>query len=284
MLTEIRQATDAANITVTNAEPNPPGVLYRLPLFLADTNLPIRWSVPLAGIVRTGEKFIAEWSTPQDRIHGKRAGVLTIGDPSSQFPGYTTKLWTSRRMLSREIERIINAGHLAKWSMTEHFRPFVLGSLDFISKNVGLEVTNGQDHVGVIDSIEAETIADGYLLGRDGNRGDALFSTLLARAASDLRDGVGDRVTYLTKGVVSSLDREVRRHIGDPVIGRLVRKAHRSLGQASSPDAIRARLRTTHPSMYTPTDTIIAAALSAGKSANLSTAFEEVEELEELTA
>lgn len=212
------------------------GVVYRLPLFMPQTNISVSWDVPLAGVVSHGEAVTATWRA-NDRITGELSGTVVFGGTlcglEDMSPGVTA--FTSPARLHHALKQIICTGDVASWQLTNDFRPFISMLVKRVSYQVAHEIgINGEhDHrTGVVDRVEIEEITDTYLLGNGTERG--LFYKLLCRASSaELGDQskVGDRITYIARNARRDAEDQLRRRIGDPHTGRLVRRVYHSMGK-----------------------------------------------------
>ena len=265
LLSRIRHGIAAQAVDWREASEH--GYVYRLPLFLDGPNVALTWDVPIVGVVPTGETLAATW-VAHDRTFegGERSGEVLIADLGSRDE--RTPFATPAR-LHRTLTRIGREGDEAKWLLTEMWRPYVANLLHLASVNVGLEIgvaTVESEKAGVIDDGEMDELRDRYMLGTEG--GESLFHRLIVRASSDLRAGVGDRVAYIARNSLRDAEDAVRRQIGDPHTGRLVRRVWSTLGPGATFDDLRAEFAKSYPKLAGLGPSRAYAALTAGQSAN----------------
>lgn len=268
LLEQVRWSIDAAHIEFDRTT-RTPGHIYLLPRFLPDTNIPIRWSTPLVGVTPSGSAPLEiEWRY-SDRSTGTHTGTCNPLAPKGEAAnlGITTTQYVTTRDLSRRISRIIEDGNLSRWELCERFRPRAIHLAQVASKRVSIEITGGVDRNGVVDDIEAEVIADEYLIGTSEGR-TALWPSLVDRACGDLRDGIGDRQTYIEANASSALETAVRRRVGDPEKGRVIRRIHRELGDNTSIQKIQEEYRKRYPQRSQARKSRVLAALSVNPTCN----------------
>lgn len=227
------------------------GVIYRLPTFLAGTNISVSWDVPVVGVVSGVDSLTAHWRA-HDRATGELNGSVSISLTCLTDEGMAPVIsrFASPPRLHRALRQIVTEGETASWALADDFRPYVASLVRHVSHKVSHElgvVTDETDRSGVIDEVEVEQVADTYLLGNGSERG--LFFRLLYRAASDLGDQskIGDRVTYVARNALRDVEDQLRRKIGDPHTGRLVRRVYHSLGQEVSFEELKAEFSRQHP-------------------------------------
>ncbi|MBC9927338.1 hypothetical protein [Leucobacter sp. cx-169] len=282
LLTDIRHARSAAEVTATVHSPAP-GFLYALPLFLRDTNVAITWDVPLVGALVDGEELEATWRHA-DRYVGPQSGQVrlhTRAEPTDSIDLRIARFRTPR-VLAREIERIKQVGVRSQWELSELFRPYVVHLLGIASKKVAAEISEGTlGGSGVIDSVEQESLADDFLLGDIDRKRKVLFPIIVERAVGDLPSTVGDRVTYIVRNAESALESSVRRAIGDPTFGRSIRLIHRELGANTSSEAIKKVWKDRYPERSGLSDERILRSLTVDASVNAAS-FSVAEEMQDL--
>ena len=234
------------------AEAPAAGAVYRLPMFMPDSNVAVSWDVPVTGLVLGGETITATWRA-NDRQLGELTGTVNITGSCTgaehMAPGVTH--FTSPARLHYIITQIVTTGDVASWQLTSDFRPFVSMLVKRVSYQVAHEigVETGADHqAGVVDSVEIDEITDTYLLGNGTERG--LFYRLLCRASSpDLGDQskVGDRITYIARNARRDAEDQLRRKIGDPHTGRMVRRVYHSMGKVVDFASLQEEFATQYP-------------------------------------
>lgn len=268
LLERIRWGTDAEDVDFDRAT-HAPGQLYRLPRFLSGTNIAIKWEAPLVGFVPDGQLApIIAWSYA-DRL-GSDGGVcnpLTHVQSEEQNFEIQRTLYTTTRSLGRQIAAIKADEESARWELYERFQPRALHLAMISSRKVSAEISDGASRSGVLDDIELEEIVNRYLLGDDDGPPNR-WRSLIQRACGDLREGAGDRLTYLESNVGSTLDEQIRRKIGDPEKGRTIRNIHRLLGAESSVKRIQEEYKLYYPNRSGAKEERILAALTVAGTAN----------------
>lgn len=278
LLTRLKHGLDAKQVTVTRHSPTP-GYVYQLPRFMPQSNIAMTWDVPLVGVIYSDEPLLANWASFDTR-EGEQSGTVTAaaGVTTGTIPVTLTPFGTTRQ-LSRSVQNIVDGGEQAKWNLIEAFRPVIIKLHSIAAKGVALEMSGGAESAPVIDEIDAENLADIYLYGEQHRETPPLFANLITRACSDLRDGVGDRYTYIVNNARSAADTAVRKCIGDPRGGRIIRKFFRELGDEATVEKIQQLWAETYPDLGGISRKRIALSLSAGRSATVGQIYASSDEL-----
>ncbi|MHA3723769.1 hypothetical protein ACXR2T_07810 [Leucobacter sp. HY1910] len=264
-LSVMRQGQAATSIDIPQAPEA--GFVYLLPLFIPGTNIAYVWDVPVVGVLDISDTVTAHW-TAHDRTFdgGVRTGTETIRLSSDRS---RCIVYSTSARLHRAVARIVRAGDEARWHLADIWRPYVHVLLKIASANVGLEINvcrTDSERAGVIDHGEIEQLSDQYLLG--SQQQDSLFQRLIVRASSDLRAGVGDRVAYIARGAQTAAEDAVRRRIGDPHTGRLIRRVWATLPADATFEDLREEFARRYPRQSGLGAERVYRALTAGQSAD----------------
>lgn len=127
----------------------------------------------------------------------------------------------SRVEARRVLNDLASDGRIARWEILRTFEENLRWNFERALRSVKTEL--GLESIPVVDSEAGVMIQNSILLGDDG-RSDSLALRLINRC---LEGGAFSRVDperYVRRALFSAAETGIRRHIGDPHIGRKVRK------------------------------------------------------------
>lgn len=230
-----RQALDAAAIQVTASGGPRRGLFITLPSTLDDSDVRITWDKPYAFVVEDSHASLT-WSVVDART-GRFDGVAVIDDDARTIQigdlGTVTVQITrfgSSRVLKQARERLGRAARDARWQLLMALEPMVTrfvqqASLEIAGDTGHVEqiVANVSKPIGMLNFDELSALVSELLLGRDGSDGSIAIN-MLQRLAERHDTLAVDVRTYLARNLKSAATSAVRRQVGDPKIGPMVRR------------------------------------------------------------
>jgi hypothetical protein len=214
------------------------GVDSSILLLESGTTVTLEWSAP-------GCKNIASKGTMV--VHALKQGVMTNAEAreinfSTHVPPAVSVSSVGRLKVRTALQRYANVGRDSRWRVLrmfeENLRWNFTRALASVDADVlsGTQPRNGGTHVRdslseftrVIDVADAESIQTNILYGSDGDD-KSLALTLIQRC---LEGNAFDRVDpelYVRRWMFSTAESAIRRHIGDPHIGRTIRQVAREI-------------------------------------------------------
>ena len=236
-------------------------------------------AAPVHGSVDTSWSFVE---------HGKKvSGTVTLTaheasgiiDVSESYPAHAAPLTAVVLLGTRRFERLIlkleRMAAESEWTLVSELERYVLFSLEAANRRVAREIEGDsedteltdyyadRDNHGVLDRIALDKIAGTLLYGADGTPASSVIRRLIVRCATT---SINQQPlsSYLATNVYSQAELHIRREIGDPHVGRKVRRLARESG-APDIDSLLAAYRVAHPKDELGLRRAIAA-LTAGKS------------------
>ncbi len=235
-------------------------------------------ALPHAAKLPTGTAYI-HWApaivvTPGEKVTWKVvergdefAGTFTVsetGDIDGVYPLAKAPVLARRRELTRE-------GNAARFTLVAELEAHVQGLLEATNRFVAREIEDRlgdsdegwapTSNHGVVDKVALEELATELLWGADG-RDDSTVLRMVDRAATTPINNqpLG---AWFDKNLRARCEEAVRRRIGDPHIGRKVRRLHREQSPGSIDELLELYKRA-HPRESVGRDRVMAA-LSADK-------------------
>ncbi|WP_375000185.1 hypothetical protein [Aeromicrobium sp. CTD01-1L150] len=153
----------------------------------------------------------------------------TSGDDTP--PSSVTYPPQSRQKISAELERIAEAGRLAEWQFRMNLEKFVDQCVHKAHRRVLADIFD-EDVVALFDPIKLDQIRDRILFGDDENPG--AVTRLIERCLRPSSFAKVDPVRYISSSLRRDAEDAVRKEIGDPRIGRALRR----LAETVQPDSI----------------------------------------------
>lgn len=236
-------------------------------------------ALPHAADLGTGEAYL-HWSpsivvTPGTAVtwrlvergvtHTGQFTVHAADDVDGQFPpGAPAPVARSRRAL-------IDGGRQARFTLTEELERHVIELLEAANRFVARELEGraGDEtetwaptaNHGVVDRVALEGLSTTLLWGEDTQPDSAVLRMVTRAATTHINNQpLG---SWFHINLRARCEEAVRRHIGDPHIGRKIRRLAREQGP-SSIDELLELYRAAHPKESVGRDRVIAA-LSADK-------------------
>jgi len=165
----------------------------------------------------------------------------------------------------RELEAVRNEGRAASIELLRALTNFTRRAVERAGVRVYREITGTtSSEQSVIDQIEEETIVDVLLYGDSSDDASTLLRLIRRSAASDVL-ATKSAAAYISAAVWSGAETEVRRKIGDPHAGRVIRRIARQIASRDAGEVLKA-YRIARPGQSIGLSRI-EAALSAGSSA-----------------
>jgi len=166
--------------------------------------------------------------------------------------------------LRSALARWSSDGRAATIELLKACLPYTYRNVEQAGVRIHREITESPSTTtSVIDQIEVETICDLLLYGDDDTK-DSLVLRLIRRCASS--DVLAKKLpaTYISAAIYSGAETEVRRHIGDPHQGRVIRRIARQI-RSRDVQTVLAAVRAARPNLQIGVGQVDAA-LSAGAS------------------
>ena len=121
----------------------------------------------------------------------------------------------------RMLDDLVSDGRNARWEILHIFENNLRWNFERALQSVNAEL--GLNEMSVIDRAASETIQNTILLGDDGSR-DSLALRLISRCLEGEAFSRVDPERYVRQALFSGSESAIRRYIGDPHIGRQVRR------------------------------------------------------------
>jgi hypothetical protein len=121
----------------------------------------------------------------------------------------------------RTLDDLASDGRSARWEILHIFENNLRWNFERALRSVNVEL--GLESMPAIDRAASETIQNNILLGDDG-RSDSLALRLINRCLEGEAFSRVDPECYVRRALFSGSESAIRRYIGDPHIGRKVRK------------------------------------------------------------
>jgi hypothetical protein len=159
--------------------------------------------------------------------HGRTEIVPTDGAASGVDVGMTSVPHVihapilSGIQARRTLDDLASDGRSARWEILHIFENNLRWNFERALRSVNVEL--GLDSMPAIDRAASETIQNNILLGDDG-RSDSLALRLINRCLEGEVFSRVDPERYVRRALFSGSESAIRRYIGDPHIGRKVRK------------------------------------------------------------
>lgn len=154
--------------------------------------------------------------------------------------------------ISRHLRTISKRGTEQTHHLANLLLPFTRDATDAASYRVQAEITGAGDEYAshIVDKIERDRIADQIILGDSAN--DSITIRLIRRVASTDITVRRSLMNVMGTAIWSAAETVVRQHIGDPHLGRIIRRIHRSLQalgptEEITPERVLAAYREKHP-------------------------------------
>jgi hypothetical protein len=133
--------------------------------------------------------------------------------------------------IRRLLKHTVSEGNTETFQLVELLQPAVKEVVKAASMRVYREI-NGVDDAApgrhIIDEIERDAVADGLALGSE-NKSDSVVIRLIRRVAGTDLTVRKSLFVVMARAIRSGAESEVRRHIGDPHLGRVIRRLARQL-------------------------------------------------------
>lgn len=263
-LTKISQGAAAATMTGA-ARPSGEGVIVLLPQFSvrtfgdAESVNRIQWKAESGRSVRfvpDGQSKTFRWLIEDSTLPELKGTVKVTSDGvlsaiTGEYPPMEAQ-WGdteppapklihahSAAEASRVVKRTEDQGWVELLRLTNDLQPFVRANVKNASNRVyrevnGLEDTDPERHI--IDEIEQDQVTDRLMYG--ANHSDSLVIRLLRRVAitnATVRKSV---MSFMSVAIRSGAETQVRNHIGDPHLGRVIRRIARQLRELNGTGSV----------------------------------------------
>lgn len=149
------------------------------------------------------------------------ATVEIHGEFTRAIPKVIDAATLSRIETRRTLNEMASDGRNARWEILHIFEENLRWNFERALLSVKSEL--GLESMPVVDENAGEAIQNNILLGDDG-RSDSLAFRLINRCLEGEAFSRVDPELYVRRALFSAAETGIRRHIGDPHIGRKVRK------------------------------------------------------------
>ncbi|MGO1851817.1 MAG: hypothetical protein ACTH0V_00225 [Microbacteriaceae bacterium] len=209
----------------------------------------VTWSEPTVRIVPAGSVVHADWSIRADGDIVAR-GTATIDHSTSGAPWFSDlppalpegvdqvrfDIARRARALRQRIEELAADGLMAEFEALDGLAPFIRDTVRRKNCRVAAEIIHADQPIDpssqrapvVIDGLREEEVVDEMTVGRPGQQTTAFLFRALRQAA---HGDVLERVPvshYLQSRIAAEAEVAIRRVIGDPNLGRRLRREWRS--------------------------------------------------------
>lgn len=242
----------------------------------------LNWKLGPAVALADGATVEVTWSYTEHRKTTTGTAVLTahagVVDTAGDYPEHATAprthLTFGTRGWDRVIAKLTGTASESEWRLLSELERYVTFSLETANRRVAREIEGDvedtdivdyyvdRDNFGVVDGIAIEKLTTELLFGRAGAANGSVVKRLIGRCATTSINNQ-PLPSYLATNIYSHAEEHVRREIGDPHVGRKVRRLARRAG-ARDLESILAAYRQAHPNDELGAGRAIAA-LTAGK-------------------
>lgn len=239
-LAAVRRATDLSELLEQGLIDPPCRILVlpsTLPVAMADSTRSVSaWVTwPEGSVVIADQDKSPHAITGTVRVNGEMRSTKPIdAHEPHPSPQCTTVTVRTRSELDALATKFMLDATNAEWQMVEALEPFVADAVHRKNARVGQELLGGDREVRpggegwiVIDRLIEEEITSQLLLGERGDHADAsMVRRMIRRMASSATSSLGraDVATVICRAIDSAAETRVRSRIGDPHVGRLVRR------------------------------------------------------------
>lgn len=246
-------------------------------VFLGWENGPVV-TVPLGGARDVAWTYVEHGKTRRGSATltaSAGSGLVTVtGEHPAEADQPVVLALLGARRVERMVRKLTTQAQSSEWTLISELERYILFSLETASRRVAREIEGDvedtdivdyyadRDNHGVIDKITIDKLAGELLYGAEGAVATSVLRRLVLRCATTAinQQPLG---AYLAVNIYSQAELHVRREIGDPHVGRKVRRLARETGAADIETLI-AAYRKAHPRDELGRKRAIAA-LTAGK-------------------
>ncbi|MGN7187034.1 hypothetical protein [Microbacterium enclense] len=230
---------------------HPTGVLVTLPLWakVDRHETRIRWRTGTVVDLVPGEESALLWCATEGDT-SERVAVVTVGDGDlvllrGEWPPTAVDAQVHP---TASLTDIVMQGEMAEWELLGAMEPFARRRVEMAGRSIAGEIGVSaaarllRDPGSVIDGLTADRIVTQMIYGRT----DGLLDSVILRMIRSFIESHSDRVpvtTYFEKNVTARADERVRQAIGDPGIGRLVRRVARMMPASATNEDVLAECR-----------------------------------------
>lgn len=205
----------------------------------------IRWcdEHDLVVVVHPRESVVLSWETVGGSDINPRGQIEVISTTTSTVASYGTTVGVPMEIRApvcstiecrQTLDGLVSDGRNAKWEILHMFEQNLRWNFERALRSVNAEL--GLDSMPVVDRAASETIQNSILLGDDGSS-DSLALRLIRRCLDGDAFSRVDPERYVRRALFSGAESAIRRYIGDPHIGRQVRRVSDEI-QSSDVDRI----------------------------------------------
>lgn len=135
--------------------------------------------------------------------------------------------------VARQLGKITAAGRRDLFALTHLLTPFARDAVDSASMRVHREIHGLEERseaaAHIIDAIERESVLDELMLGVRDN--ESVVLRMIRRVAATDATVCKSVAIFMATAIRSGAETQVRNHIGDPHVGRVIRRLARELRQ-----------------------------------------------------
>lgn len=161
-----------------------------------------------------------------------------LRDHHDYHPGDGTTTTLSREEIAAALTDLAAAGDRARWDLISWIEPRLEQALRSAHASVSVELGGGREDHHHFDQTALEAIRDRMLLGETttGRPARGQVAQLLERCLKADTFRRVEPMRYIKEALRRDANAQIRRALGDPHIGRVIRKVARGMGIESSAD------------------------------------------------
>lgn len=219
----------------------PYGAIVKIPWTVQDSSLPELHGVLIASFGDSGAEITGDIPP---MIRADVAGNLSRGS-SADVAGTSRRGRTfgnpiepsilqafSRYELTRQLKRISEHGREQMFALSGLLNPYARDAVNGASLRVYREIHGLDSDISaarhIIDEIERDSVLDELMLGT--HQADSVVIRLIRRVAATDVTVCKSVMQVMATAIWSGAETQVRHHIGDPHLGRVIRRLARDLG------------------------------------------------------
>lgn len=241
----------------------------------------LAWSDGTVVALPTGSSRTVTWTIVEHgaRITGDTVITATVGGEITVDGGYPEHAQPpvvhnalGARGHDRALNRLTKQSTNAEWELLHDLERYVLFSLERANSRVAreldgdVEVPQHSDFFAdaVVDRITLDRLSGSLLFGTVGHADTTSVMRRLILRCATTPINQQPLASYLGTNIFSACEEAVRREIGDPHIGRKIRRLHRATGSTSVAELV-AQYNAQNPTSEDIGPKRVIAALSAGR-------------------
>lgn len=215
--------------------------------------MPVRllWDGGPVQVLQPGQRTVADWSMfgmghsacgrmdLDETLLRTRAVLGDDGEPDDE-PSLSAVQIARGRTVGHALSRLVDAGKTARWdavmSLESYVEQAVTGAVRIVSADILSGLAHAQAAPDVLDETGQEQVRNQMLLGTEDRAG--AVSRLIERCMAPVAFVKVDPLKYVTTDLRRAAELYVRQAVGDPPIGRKIRRVWRELPDATLEELI----------------------------------------------